>query len=181
MVTKLQKARAMRKKKYQESTQSKYVVESNNSTFIEPNSINTVQEVVKKTVKRKKPKSKQLIGKLKMPLVKGRCTADKIIKWVLNYRKQNVFLLGYTIPAVVREMSCTRKCYVYSVKTLPVIRRRYLYGKSFTAKSQTVIINVTRRLVIKALVTKRFCTMVHLQILGVTVFGQNSSLLNYRQ
>lgn len=68
------------------------------STSIEPCSINTVQEVVKKN------KSKQLflfyvniekftnrlIGKLKMPLVKGRCTANRIIKWVLNYRKQNV-------------------------------------------------------------------------------------------
>jgi hypothetical protein len=47
-------------KKYQKSTQSKYVVESSNSTIIEPSSINTVQEVVKKTVKIKKPKSKQL-------------------------------------------------------------------------------------------------------------------------
>jgi len=46
MVTKLQKARAIRKKKYQESTQSKYVVESSNSTTIEPCSINTVREVV---------------------------------------------------------------------------------------------------------------------------------------
>jgi len=34
------------KKKNQESTQSKYVVESSNSTTIEPCSINTVQEVV---------------------------------------------------------------------------------------------------------------------------------------
>lgn len=101
MVTKLQKARAMRKKKYQESTRSKYVVESYNSTTIELCSIKTVQEVVKKTIKKKKPKSKQffpfylniekftnrLIGKLKMPLVKGRCTADRVIKWVLKYRK----------------------------------------------------------------------------------------------
>ena len=63
-------------------------------------SINTVQEVPLK----RKPKSKQLfpfylniekftnrlIGKLKMPLVKGRCTADRVLKWVLKYRKQNV-------------------------------------------------------------------------------------------
>ncbi|KAL4090823.1 hypothetical protein QTP88_025593 [Uroleucon formosanum] len=44
----------MRKKKYRES-QSEYVVESCNSTTIEPYSINTVREVVK----RRKPKSKQ--------------------------------------------------------------------------------------------------------------------------
>jgi len=107
MVTKFQKARAMRKKIYQESTQSKNVVESYNSTTIEQCSINTVQEV---PLKRKKPKSKQLfpfylniekctnrlIGKLKMPLVKGRCTADRVLKWVLNYRKQNVLLYRTT-------------------------------------------------------------------------------------
>ncbi|KAF0747653.1 ATP-dependent DNA helicase, partial [Aphis craccivora] len=66
---------------------SKYVVESNNSTSVEPCSINTVQEVVKKTVKRKNQSQNSyfhfiLIDKLKMPLVKGRCTADRIIKWV---------------------------------------------------------------------------------------------------
>jgi hypothetical protein len=82
------------------------VVESSYCTIIEPSSINTVQEVVKKTVKRKKPKSKQLfpfyvniekctnrlIGKLKMPLVKGRCIANRLIKWMLNYRKHNIML-----------------------------------------------------------------------------------------
>jgi len=36
------------------------MVESSNSTTIEPGSINTVQEVVKKISKRKKPKSKQI-------------------------------------------------------------------------------------------------------------------------
>lgn len=44
-------------KKYQESTQSKIVVESYNSTTIKQCSINTVHEV---PLKRKNPKSKQL-------------------------------------------------------------------------------------------------------------------------
>jgi len=38
----------------------------------------------------------RLIGKLKMPLVKGRCTADRVLKWVLMYRKQNVLLYRNT-------------------------------------------------------------------------------------
>ena len=101
MVTKLQKARAMRKKKYQESTQCKNVVESYQESSLQC-SINTVQEVpsslqcsintVQEVPLKRKPKSKQLfpfylniekftnrlIGKLKMPLVKGRCTADRV-------------------------------------------------------------------------------------------------------
>jgi hypothetical protein len=49
-------------KKYQESTQSKYVVESSISTIIEPCSINTVQEVVKKNSKKKKAKIETVIS-----------------------------------------------------------------------------------------------------------------------
>jgi hypothetical protein len=80
------------------------VVESSNSTIIEPCSSNTVQEVVKKTVKRKKPKSKQLfpfygniekctnrlIGKLKMSLIKGKCIADRVIKWIVKKKIKNI-------------------------------------------------------------------------------------------
>ncbi|KAL4083193.1 hypothetical protein QTP88_028523 [Uroleucon formosanum] len=88
-----------------ESTQCKNVVESYQESSLQC-SINTVQEVPLK----RKPKSKRLfpfylniekftnrlIGKLKMPLVKGRCTADRVLKWVLKYRKQNVLFYRNT-------------------------------------------------------------------------------------
>lgn len=81
------------------------MVESYQESSLQCN-INTVQEVPLK----RKPKSKhlfpfylniekftnRLIGKLKMPLVKGRCTADRVLKWVLKYRKQNVLLYRNT-------------------------------------------------------------------------------------
>lgn len=40
-----------------------------------------------------------------MPLVKSRCIANRVIKWVLNYRKQNVVLYKTTFNHLKKNLN----------------------------------------------------------------------------
>jgi len=72
-----------------------------------------------------------------MPLVKGRCTSDKVIKWVLNYRKQNVALYKTTYfkhHKKIRNKKINHSVVILNDDQLDYPLLRFILGESYHSK-----------------------------------------------